>query len=242
MKINKNTLINFIKKYHLGNKCNSVQWEILDNTLTIRFLTESEETFGELTLNDFNFPNQTFGVYMTDLLINRLSKLEDSIDISIDADENDDPFCFKIVDDKKNKRNYILSTIDIIKSAPKSVNEPDYNTEIKIDSDFIKAFTNNRSSMSEINNVAITTKDDTALFIFGYSNTATDTASFPVSTIKNDKNLSPSSYFADVLNSILSVNADLKDGIMYISEHGLIKLVFNFENGTSKYFTTKLQD
>ena len=89
-------------------------------------------------MKDFDSTDATFGVYDTTKLTKMLSVLGDDIEFSInDIDGKSVSLKFK---DGSTSVNYMLLDLSVIPNVPDLKQLPDFDTEIKLDSNFISKF------------------------------------------------------------------------------------------------------
>ena len=134
----KQSLNRFVSKYNLAGLVESVKWESKDGSLTTSFISDDKSVQGSVTMKDFDSTDATFGVYDTTKLTKMLSVLGDDIEFSInDIDGKSVSLKFK---DGSTSVNYMLADLSVIPNVPDLKQLPDFDTEIKLDSNFISKF------------------------------------------------------------------------------------------------------
>ena len=89
-------------------------------------------------MKDFDSSDVTFGVYDTTKLTKMLSVLGNDVDFSInDIDGKAVSLKFK---DGSTSVNYMLGDLSVIPNVPDLKQLPEFDTEIKLDSNFISKF------------------------------------------------------------------------------------------------------
>ena len=134
----KQSLNRFVSKYNLAGLVESVKWESKDGSLTTSFISDDKSVLGSVSMKDFDSTDATFGVYDTTKLTKMLSVLGDDIEFSInEIDGKSVSLKFK---DGSTSVNYMLADLSVIPNVPDLKQLPDFDTEIKLDSNFISKF------------------------------------------------------------------------------------------------------
>ena len=154
-------------------------------------------------MKDFDSTDATFGVYDTTKLTKMLSVLGDDIEFSInDIDGKSVSLKFK---DGSTSVNYMLNDLSVIPNVPDLKQLPDFDTEIKLDSNFISKFIKEKGALPDENNFTFTcTGEKNGQIILGYSNINTNRIKIDVDcTCKKDK-VDPISFSAKLLKRNIS--------------------------------------
>ena len=165
----------------------SVKWESKDGSLTTSFISDDKSVLGSVSMKDFDSTDATFGVYDTTKLTKMLSVLGDDIEFSInDIDGKSVSLKFK---DGSTSVNYMLADLSVIPNVPDLKQLPDFDTEIKLDSNFISKFIKAQKGIADENNFTFTCKGEkNGQIILGYSNINTNRIKIDVDcTCKKDK-------------------------------------------------------
>ena len=150
----KQSLNRFVSKYNLAGLVESVKWESKDGSLTTSFISDDKSVLGSVTMKDFDSTDATFGVYDTTKLTKMLSVLGDDIEFSInDIDGKSVSLKFK---DGSTSVNYMLADLSVIPNVPDLKQLPDFDTEIKLDSNFISKFIKAKGALADENNFTFT--------------------------------------------------------------------------------------
>ena len=116
----------------------SVKWESKEGSLTTSFISDDKSVLGSVTMKEFDSSDASFGVYDTTKLTKMLSVLGNDVDFSIN-DIDGKPVSLKFKDGSTNV-NYMLSDLSVIPNVPDLKQLPEFDTEIKLDSNFITKF------------------------------------------------------------------------------------------------------
>ena len=234
----KQQLNRFISKYNLAGLVESVKWESKDGSLTTSFISDDKSVLGSVTMKDFEGDNADFGVYDTTKLSKMLSVLGNDVDFSIsDIDGKSVSLKFK---DKSTSVNYMLADLSVIPNVPDLKQLPDFNSEIKLDSNFISTFIKAKGALQDENNFTFTCKDNKGTIVLGYSNINTNRINIDVDcTCEGD--VKPISFSATYLKEILVANKEATDATLKISSQGLAHIHFNIDNYESNYYLVEIQ-
>ena len=236
----KQSLNRFVSKYNLAGLVDSVKWESKDGSLTTSFISDDKSVLGSVSMKDFDSTDATFGVYDTTKLTKMLSVLGDDIEFSInDIDGKSVSLKFK---DGSTSVNYMLADLSVIPNVPDLKQLPDFDTEIKLDSNFISKFIKAKGALADENNFTFTcTGENNGQIILGYSNINTNRIKIDVDcTCKKDK-VDPISFSANFLKEILVANKEATDATLKISSQGLAHIHFEIDNYTSDYYLVEIQ-
>ena len=236
----KQSLNRFVSKYNLAGLVESVKWESKDGSLTTSFISDDKSVLGSVSMKDFDSTDATFGVYDTTKLTKMLSVLGDDIEFSInDIDGKSVSLKFK---DGSTSVNYMLADLSVIPNVPDLKQLPDFDTEIKLDSNFISKFIKAKGALADENNFTFTCNgNNSGQIILGYSNINTNRIKIDVDcTCKKDK-VDPISFSANFLKEILVANKEATDATLKISSQGLAHISFEVDEYESNYYLVEIQ-
>tara|TARA_Y100000768_G_scaffold383403_1_gene365467 strand:- start:3401 stop:4120 length:720 start_codon:yes stop_codon:yes gene_type:complete len=236
----KQSLNRFVSKYNLAGLVESVKWESKDGSLTTSFISDDKSVLGSVSMKDFDSTDATFGVYDTTKLTKMLSVLGDDIEFSInDIDGKSVSLKFK---DGSTSVNYMLADLSVIPNVPDLKQLPDFDTEIKLDSNFISKFIKAKGALADENNFTFTCKGDkSGQIILGYSNINTNRIKIDVDCTCKKDTVDPISFSANFLKEILVANKEATDATLKISSQGLAHIHFEIDNYTSDYYLVEIQ-
>jgi len=233
----KQSLNRFVSKYNLAGLVESVKWESKEGSLTTSFISDDKSVLGSVTMNEFEGSDATFGVYDTTKLTKMLSVLGDDVDFSInDIDGKAVSLKFK---DGSTSVNYMLADLSVIPNVPDLKQLPEFDSEIKLDSNFISKFIKAKGALDE-NNFTFTCKDGKGQIVLGYSNINTNRINIDVDCVCKD-DVEPISFSATYLKEILVANKEATDATLKISSQGLAHISFQVDNYESNYYLVEIQ-
>jgi hypothetical protein len=235
----KQSLNRFVSKYNLAGLVESVKWESKEGSLTTSFISDDKSVLGSVTMSEFDSSDASFGVYDTTKLTKMLSVLGDDIDFSIN-DIDGKPVSLKFKDGSVSL-NYMLADLSVIPNVPDLKQLPEFDVEIKLDSNFINKFIKAKGALQDENNFTFTCKEGSGQIILGYSNINTNRINIDVDcTCLKDK-IEPISFSANFLKEILVANKEATDATLKISTSGLAHIHFEIDNYESNYYLVEIQ-
>lgn len=234
----KQQLNRFVSKYNLAGLVESVKWESKEGSLTTAFISDDKSVLGSVTMKEFEGADTTFGVYDTTKLTKMLSVLGNDVDFSIqDIDGKAVSLKFK---DGSTSVNYMLADLSVIPNVPDLKQLPDFNTEIKLDANFISKFIRAKGALADENNFTFVCKDGKSQIILGYSNINTNRISIDVDA-SCEGDVDAISFSATYLKEILVANKEATDATLKISSQGLSHIHFEVDNYESNYYLVEIQ-
>ena len=234
----KQSINRFVSKYNLAGLVESVKWESKNGSLTTSFISDDKSVLGNVTMTEFDGTDSTFGVYDTTKLTKMLSVLGDSVDFSIqDIDGKAVSLKFK---DGSVSLNYMLADLSVIPNVPDLKQLPEFNVEIKLDSNFINKFIKAKGALADENNFTFICKDGKGQIVLGHSNINTNRISIDVDCTC-DGDVNPISFSATYLKEILVANKEANDATLKISSQGLSHIHFEIDKYESNYYLVEIQ-
>ena len=234
----KQTLNRFVSKYNLAGLVESVKWESKDGSLTTSFISDDKSVLGSVSMNEFDNISADFGVYDTTKLTKMLSVLGDDVDFSI-QDIEGKPVSLKFKDGSTSL-NYMLADLSVIPNVPDLKQLPEFDTEIKLDANFISKFIKAKGALQDENNFTFTCKDGKGTIVLGYSNINTNRIIIGVDC-SCEGDVKPISFSATYLKEILVANKEATDATLKISSQGLAHISFSIDNYESNYYLVEIQ-
>jgi hypothetical protein len=233
----KQQLNRFVQKYNLAGLVESVKWESKDGSLNTSFISDDKSVLGSVTMKEFDSSNAEFGVYDTSKLTKMLSVLGNDVEFSIN-DIDGKPVSLKFKDGSTSV-NYMLADLSVIPNVPDLKQLPDFDVEIKLDSNFINKFIKAKGALADENNFTFVCKDGKSQIILGYSNINTNRIVIDVDASCTDS-VDPISFSATYLKEILVANREATDATLKISSQGLSHIHFEIDNYESNYYLVEI--
>jgi hypothetical protein len=234
----KQQLNRFVSKYNLAGLVESVKWESKDGSLNTSFISDDKSVLGSVTMKEFDGSNAEFGVYDTTKLTKMLSVLGNDVDFSInDIDGKAVSLKFK---DGSTSVNYMLADLSVIPNVPDLKQLPDFDVEIKLDTNFINKFIKAKGALADENNFTFLCKDGKSQIILGYSNINTNRIVIDVDASCTES-VEPISFSATYLKEILVANREATDATLKISSQGLSHIHFEVDSYEANYYLVEIQ-
>ena len=237
----KSHIVSNIEKYHLNGLTKQVIWNISKGKATIDFTTETRDTVGQIIF-DISLPDGPLAIYDTDALVRLISITNEEIQIELSKGPTGLVDKLKIQDNKFDLK-YHLSDINLISKVP-TVAEMDYDFSFKVNDDFITGFLKAHNALEKVKDVTLNTAiteqgENIVKIMLGERSEHSHKIKFTeLAKFESLSDIIP--FSATVLREILSANKGI-EGTIYVSNKGLMKLEFNSEESSAKYFIVRQQ-
>ena len=236
----KSKLDKFIQKYNLGGNVNSVKWTADTNQLKTSFVTPDKSLLGTVVADNVKFEDADMGVYQTDQLQKLLNVLDNEVDLSL-TKAGDRAVSLKVKNGSVSV-DYVLSDLSVIPDPPALKRLPDFQTKVKLDSQFIDTFIKGKSALADVDMFTfVNDKDGNLNAIIGYSSTNTNRVTIPVETDTNGLT-EPVTFNANLFKEMLVANKECKSAVLEVSNEGLAKVNFKIDDYDSTYFIVAMSD
>tara|TARA_B100000287_G_C20417848_1_gene696244 strand:+ start:82 stop:804 length:723 start_codon:yes stop_codon:yes gene_type:complete len=229
----------FIQKYNLGGNVNSVRWKSNGTSLSTSFVTDDKSLKGTVTMNNSNIESSEIGVYSTDILQKLLTVLNNDISISLSKFDNR-AVTLNVSDDSAISFDYQLADLSVINNPPELKRLPDFQTQIKVDSNFIGSFIKGKSALADVETFTILNDKGQLKVIIGYSSINTNRVNIPVETMSNGI-IDPITFNANLFKEVLSANSNCTSAILEVSNDGLARINFKIDDYDSTYYIVATQ-
>ena len=237
--INKSTVQSIINKYYLGVN-ESVKWEIKDNSLNIDFMTPTKDIIGNVSCSDFKLEDSKLAIYDTKKLNSLISICNG--DLLLELEKNNAIYTKLKISDLNFNLNYALSDPLLINKVGE-VNEAEWVVELDLTPEDIDNIIKAKSALSGVDNMLVTTtveldNQDVVEFIFGDESGHNNKITYQIKGNITEQDIKLP-FNSDMLKTILQANKDMEGGKLYLSSMGLMKLDFDNDSITSKYFMVR---
>ena len=224
--MNKYKLTRFIDKYHLGGNVNAVVINSKSDKLSTRFITGDKALLGELTMNNWTFEDSELGVYDTEQLSRLLGVLDD--DVTLNLTQAGDKAIAVEISDALSKVNFMLSDKSVINQPPALKQLPEFQVEIKVDSNFIHRFISGKSALPDTDTFTVIADDDGVKLVIGYSSINTNRVTIPVETTASS-NIDNVSFNANLFKDVLVANKECQSATLDVAQDGVSKINFKVD-------------
>ena len=241
--INKVELQSVINKYYLNGLIEGVKWDIKDNNLNVKFTAPTREMIGEISHDNFNLENSSFGISNTSQLLKLINITTGEVMLSFV--KNNKIFTKLIIADQQFTVNYSLADILTIPKTGAYNGSQEFDIEANLEPEVITALIKAKSALSESSVVVVKPYrsldgDPQLEFTFGGDIEYANKVSYYLNVTKNANTDFELAFNSDLIKEILTCNKDAEQAKVYINLEGLIKLKFRTNNTTtSTYYIVK---
>ena len=236
----KTKLNKFIQKYNLGGNVNSVKWTATKNQLKTSFVTPDKSLLGTVVADNVKFEDANIGVYQTDQLQKLLSVLGEDVNLTLTR-AGDRAVSLKVKNGSVSI-DYVLSDLTVIPDPPALKRLPEFQTKVKLDSNFIDTFIKGKSALADVDMFTfVNDKVGNLNAVIGYSSTNTNRVNMPVETETNGLT-EPVTFNANLFKEMLVANKECKSAVLEVSNEGLAKVNFKVDDYDSTYFIVAMSD
>ena len=236
----KSKLNKFIQKYNLGGNVNSVKWTSTANQLKTSFVTPDKSLLGTVVADNVKFEDANLGVYQTDQLQKLLAVLDDDINLSL-TKAGDKVVSLKVKNGAVSV-DFVLSDLTVIPDPPALKRLPEFQTKVKLDSNFIDTFIKGKGALADVDMFTFVNDTDGNLSaVIGYSSTNTNRVNIPVETETNGLT-EPVTFNANLFKEMLVANKECTSAVLEVSNEGLAKVNFKVDDYDSTYYIVAMSD
>lgn len=229
----------FISKYNLGGSCESVSYNVTDDEIITRAISDDKNVLCEVIAPSMGFKVGVYPVYETAKLRSLLGVLGDSLKVNVKkSGENPTAITF---DDSNTEVTFVLADARVIPTVPDLKKMPPFDMTIVMDEQFINTFVKAKGALSEVDTFTVMSegKTTTADVILGYSSLNTNRVKLKA-TLEEAVEVNAISFSAKYLREILVANKDAKGGKLEISSKGLARTSFMVDNIKSTYYLVQI--
>jgi len=241
MKMKKSYLLDFIEKYYLSGTVEAAAWDISEDTLSTKIITEDKSLMGEVVVNKAGFTgiDTKIGILNSGLLSKFLSLMDDEFELDLQNinESGEEKYVSVQMRDKKQQLNYMLSDLLVIPKPKGLKDEPPYDLEIGLTKEFMNDYIKVKGVFSETKIATLLkNRDGEYKLVLGYSSINTNRAFLDVKVNEINSVDKTISYNADYIKEIFSANKGAKKAVFKISSEGLGFVAFEGDNYTAKYY------
>tara|TARA_R110000772_G_scaffold4429_3_gene15759 strand:- start:568 stop:1296 length:729 start_codon:yes stop_codon:yes gene_type:complete len=238
----KRIIDSFINKYHLGGNIERIKWVSDNESLSAKFINDSQNLVGQIKSKNFQFPVGEFGIYSTSTLSKLLGILENEVMFDINK-EGGTPSKF-IIGDTSMDISFNLADPQVIPNVP-AINKMEGNVEIELDEEFTTKFIKAKDAVGE-EVFYISTRDGftSKEVMFTIGNKSTNSVSFAINVEEgsSDIKLDNIPFNADLVKEIFKHNKRFEYGFVQINPKGLMTFAFKFGDLETNYYLVRNQN
>jgi len=221
-----------IEKYYLGGLVERVKIQIIDKTLTTKFISAQKNLVGVLEAPGITLPDCEFGVYDTSQLL-KLIGITDHF-LTLDVEVNKGIANKLLIADNEYNLEYALADTMLTPSVP-AIDEPTYHMVADVDTEFIAKFLKAKKALGTdvfIVEQGIDHEEKQAMkFTLGGVDKHTNKVNFTLPTSLSSVPGVQLKFPIEEFGEILAANKEIATGILSVSEDGLLKIEFTNEEG-----------
>tara|TARA_R110000751_G_scaffold2460_4_gene12891 strand:- start:4297 stop:5025 length:729 start_codon:yes stop_codon:yes gene_type:complete len=238
----KRIIDSFIDKYHLGGNIERIKWVSDNESLSAKFINDSQNLVGQITTKNFQFPVGEFGIYSTSTLSKLLGILENEVIFDVNKEGNT-PSKF-IISDTSMDVSFNLADPQVIPNIP-AINKMEGNVEIELDEEFTTKFIKAKDAVGE-EVFYISTRDGftSKEVVFTIGNNNTNSVSFAIDIVEggSDIELDNIPFNSDLVKEIFKHNKRFELGFVQINPKGLMTFAFKFGDLETNYYLVRNQN
>ena len=135
-----------------------------------------------------------------------------------------------------------MSDLSVIPDPPALKRLPDFQTKVKLDTQFIDTFIKGKSALADVDMFTFVNDNNGNLSaVIGYSSTNTNRVTIPVETTTNGLT-EPVTFNANLFKEMLVANKECKSAVLEVSNEGLAKVNFKIDDYDSTYYIVAMSD
>ena len=238
----KRIIDSFIDKYHLGGNIERIKWVSDNESLSAKFINDSQNLVGQIKSKNFQFPIGEFGIYSTSTLSKLLNILENEVMFEIQK-EGGTPSKFIIADTNMDIK-FNLADPQVIPSVP-AINKTEGIVEIELTEEFTTKFIKAKDAVGE-EVFYISTQDGftSKEVAFTIGNKSTNSVSFSMEIEEggSDIELDNIPFNSDLVKEIFKHNKRFELGFIQINPKGLMTFAFKFGDLETNYYLVRNQN
>lgn len=238
----KETLIQFIDKYSLGDTIKAVNWKVIaaDKVLKARGELDSKSFTMDVTLSGFEEITEDVRIPIATTQKIRSMLAPFGEDIKLDLNKSNDRVLGFTVTDPNCESYCTAADPTAIPPVTKDLTDKHvYDVEIALTEEFVTAFLKARNALDEVKEFTIkTNKNDKVEFVLGYSVANTNRISLIAPTVNGKDKFEgqPVKFPANNFVEILKANKEFTDGILYLKSGGVFKVVYKNDKFQCSYW------
>lgn len=238
--MDKQILLNFLSKYHLGGTVNAVKITSINNEkLKCGFLSDTQAEVGIIEANVSGFGDNVLHVYTTNELVPKIATLKKNIKVKVVSKSSGEAHKLLFTDGEL-KNEYILSLSSLIPPTPKLDANLDVTVTFTLDKGFIDKFSRAEKANSSCKTFAIKSNGKHAVLIMNYNKENLNNLNKTTFVIGAcDVSFEPVCFSTDFFKLVLSCNSDSTNSKLKLcleNENKLAVAEFSNDNFKAEYF------
>jgi hypothetical protein len=242
----KERLLDFIGRYHLGGEIEATVWETANGSLLTKFITGDKSMIGDVTMNNFvGFEDGVeLGVLTTSQLVKMMSVLSDDVTLNLNKIDNGDEVKHVSIDleDNNNDVTYMLSDLSVVQRSKGLKQVPEFHLSFDLTKDFVDTYIRGKGALSETKIFTIL-KDKSGSYkvVLGYSQVNTNRITMGIDGGEEATIDRPISFNAEYFKNILTANKGAKLATLQVSDEGLAYVHIEDGDYTANYYLVEAE-
>lgn len=220
-----------IEKYYLGGLVERVKINIVDKTLTTKFISAQKNLVGVLSAPDMELPDCEFGIYDTSQLLKLIGITNHFLVLNVEVNKG---IANKLlIADNEFNLEYALADTMLTPAVP-SIAEPEYCMVADLDEEFVARFLKAKKALGTetfvVKQISVYGEPSIEFNLGGtegYTNKINFSIKLKVSSVPG----APIKFPINEFGEILAANKIFTSGELSVSEDGLLKIEFTNEEG-----------
>jgi len=236
----KKTFERFIAKYNLGGSCESVVYNVTnDSRITTRAISDDKNVLCEVTGPSMGIPAGDYAVYDTGQLRSLLGVLDEQLTVNVKS--SGERSVGMTLSDSSTEVTFVLADTSVIPSVPDLKKLPPFEMNIVLDEAFINTFVKAKGALSEVDTFTVMSDghSETVNIVLGFSSLNTNRIKLTARTTEAVA-LEPISFSAKYLREVLVANKGAGTGTLEVSSRGLSRVKFEVDDVVSTYYLVEI--
>ena len=221
-----------IEKYYLGGLVERVKIDVVDKTLTTKFISNQTNLVGVLHAPNIELADCEFGIYDTSQLL-KLIGITDHF-LTLEVQVQGKVANKLLIADNEYNLEYALADTMLTPSVP-SIDEPEYQMVATLSTEFVTKFLKAGKALgTDIFTVEQSRDVDekpAIKFTLGGEGGHTNKINFTLQTTISSAPGRSVTFPIVEFSEILAANKEFKSGTLSVNEDGLLKIEFESEEG-----------
>jgi len=251
LEINKSTLTNFIKKYHLNTQVEAVIIKINKNKMICDFILPDDSMRGKIQLTDFKYDDVELPVMETSVVLKLIGGLDENIKFNAITAGEENVVKFLQLEDESAKLKVVLQNKSLIPNVPHNVSLPKCPTvKMQLDNSTLVKMSKVIGSLNKCEKFSISadslTNDITFNFTENTTISTTETSaddnafSFKFDGFEDVPDIQQKEFFTNTFKNILDVNKEYDECEIDLYKIGFMHMKFSNDATSADYYLVSL--
>jgi len=251
LEINKSTLTNFIKKYHLNSQVEAVIIKVNDNKMVCDFILPDDSMRGKIQMGDFNYADIELPIMETSSVLKLIGGLDENVKFNAITAGEENVVKFLQLEDESAKLKIVLQNKSLIPNVPHKVSLPKCPiVKIQLDNTTLVKMSKVIGSLNKCEKFSISadslTNDITFNFTENMTISTTETSaddnafSFKFDGFEDVPDIQQKEFFTNTFKNILDVNKEYDECEIDLYKIGFMHMKFSNDATSADYYLVSL--